>query len=196
MVPLGHGQAVYEAGRAFLMHWGPFQLPWARVDPQTPGRPGTGVALTAGMGVVGGEARGVGFWSVLPLRVLYSDERVDTIRIKSTISSTAPHTGAEKNTRAGPPHTPPPVPSLSVRQSLFQRGVGCLHGHWFRGEERFSVVWERPVGARETEGPVTLEVLSFSRPDGWLPTLIYPILRLQQLRFGWVTARRSRRSMT
>jgi len=39
------------------------------VDAATPIKPGAGVAVTAGL-----EVGGVGFWSLLPLQVIYAEE--------------------------------------------------------------------------------------------------------------------------
>ena len=74
--------------------------------------------------------------------------------------------------------------------AAYRVGVGCLHGHWLRGEERFSV--ER-VGR---DGAVTIEVASLSGPaPGLVPHLLYPVNRLLQLRFGRDLERGVKRSL-
>lgn len=62
---------------------------------------------------------------------------------------------------------------------------GTLPGHGERGEERFTVEWDRE------EGSVHYDVLAFSRPNQFLAWVGYPFARLLQRRF----ARDSKRSM-
>lgn len=62
---------------------------------------------------------------------------------------------------------------------------GTLPGHGERGEERFTVEWDR------REGSVCYDVLAFSRPNRLLARVGYPFARLLQRRF----ARDSRRAM-
>ncbi len=67
----------------------------------------------------------------------------------------------------------------------FGFGYGTLPGHAERGEERFSVEWNRE------DGSVHYDVFAFSRPKHPLAWLGYPFARLLQRRF----ARDSRRAM-
>lgn len=62
---------------------------------------------------------------------------------------------------------------------------GTLTGHGERGEERFSVEWNR-----EDDG-VWYDLYAFSRPAHWLVKLGYPVTRWYQKRF----ARHSKRVM-
>lgn len=67
----------------------------------------------------------------------------------------------------------------------FGFGYGTLPGHAKRGEERFSVEWNRE------EGSVHYGVFAFSRPKHSLAWLGYPLARALQRRF----ARDSKRAM-
>ena len=67
----------------------------------------------------------------------------------------------------------------------FGFGYGTLPGHAERGEERFSVEWNRD------EGTVHYDVFAFSRPKHPLSWSGYPFARLLQRRF----ARDSKRAM-
>jgi uncharacterized protein (UPF0548 family) len=67
----------------------------------------------------------------------------------------------------------------------FGFGYGTLPGHAERGEERFSVEWNRK------DGSVHYDVLAFSRPKHPLAWLGYPLTRSLQRRF----ARDSKRAM-
>lgn len=136
---------------------------WTEVDPASVPVPGAGIVISAGL-----EVGGFGFWSALPLQVLSCEE----------VALPSPSLGKGKGDAAGPRNGP---------GKAFRYSCGTLRGHWFQGEERFSVEWE----GGET-GTVTFEVLSFSRPDGVLSTLAYPINRLLQLRFGMDAAKSAR----
>ena len=67
----------------------------------------------------------------------------------------------------------------------FGFGYGTLPGHAERGEESFSVEWNRE------DGSVHYEVFAFSRPKHPLAWLGYPLARALQRRF----ARDSKRAM-
>ena len=67
----------------------------------------------------------------------------------------------------------------------FGFGYGTLPGHAERGEERFSVEWNRE------DGSVHYDVFAFSRPNHSLAWLGYPLARALQRRF----ARDSKRTM-
>jgi uncharacterized protein (UPF0548 family) len=67
----------------------------------------------------------------------------------------------------------------------FGFGYGTLPGHAERGEERFSVEWNRE------DGLVNYDVFAFSRPKHPLAWPGYPFVRLLQRRF----ARGSKRTM-
>ena len=67
----------------------------------------------------------------------------------------------------------------------FGFGYGTLPGHAERGEERFSVEWNRE------DGSVHYDVFAISRPKHPLAWLGYPFARLLQMRF----ARDSKRVM-
>ena len=67
----------------------------------------------------------------------------------------------------------------------FGFGYGTLPGHAERGEERFSVEWNRE------DGSVHYDVFAFSRPKHSLAWLGYPLARALQRRF----ARDSKRAM-
>jgi uncharacterized protein (UPF0548 family) len=67
----------------------------------------------------------------------------------------------------------------------FGFGYGTLPGHAERGEERFSVEWNRD------DGSVHYDVFAFSRPRHLLARLGYPLARALQRRF----ARDSKRTM-
>src|SRR3954468_5950580 len=67
----------------------------------------------------------------------------------------------------------------------FGFGYGTLPGHAERGEERFSVEWNRG------DGSVYYDVFAFSRPKHPLAWLGYPFARMLQRRF----ARDSKRAM-
>jgi uncharacterized protein (UPF0548 family) len=56
--------------------------------------------------------------------------------------------------------------------------IGTLPGHVERGEERFTVEWDRETGA------VTYELFAFARPKPWLLGLAYPFARPVQRRFA------------
>ena len=60
----------------------------------------------------------------------------------------------------------------------FGFGYGTLPGHAERGEERFSVEWNRK------DGSVHYDVLAFSRPKHPLAWLGYPLARALQRRFA------------
>ncbi|MEJ7872966.1 MAG: DUF1990 domain-containing protein [Rubrobacteraceae bacterium] len=60
----------------------------------------------------------------------------------------------------------------------FGFGYGTLPGHAERGEERFSVEWNRK------DGSVYYDVFAFSRPKHPLAWLGYPFARLLQRRFA------------
>ena len=60
----------------------------------------------------------------------------------------------------------------------FGFGYGTLPGHAERGEERFSVEWNRE------DGSVYYDVFAFSRPKHPLAWLGYPFARLLQRRFA------------
>ncbi|HVS00766.1 MAG TPA: DUF1990 domain-containing protein [Thermoanaerobaculia bacterium] len=62
---------------------------------------------------------------------------------------------------------------------------GTLTGHGERGEERFTVEWNRE------DDSVWYELYAFSRPAHWLVKLGYPVTRWYQKRF----ARHSKRVM-
>jgi uncharacterized protein (UPF0548 family) len=67
----------------------------------------------------------------------------------------------------------------------FGFGYGTLPGHAERGEERFSVIWDRENDS------VYYDVFAFSRPKHPLAWIGYPFARLLQRRF----ARDSKRAM-
>jgi uncharacterized protein (UPF0548 family) len=67
----------------------------------------------------------------------------------------------------------------------FGFGYGTLPGHAERGEERFSVIWDRENDS------VYYDVFAFSRPMHPLALIGYPFARLLQRRF----ARDSKRAM-
>jgi uncharacterized protein (UPF0548 family) len=73
----------------------------------------------------------------------------------------------------------------SGKVERFGFGYGTLPEHAERGEERFSVVWNRENGS------VYYDVLAFSRPKHPLAWIGYPFARLLQRRF----ARDSKRAM-
>jgi len=56
--------------------------------------------------------------------------------------------------------------------------IGTLPGHVERGEERFTVEWDRGTGA------VTYELFAFARSKPWLMGLTYPFARPLQRRFA------------
>lgn len=59
-----------QKGKAFMEKWGQFQHSWAEVDQNTPIKPGAGVGVAAGL-----EVGGFGAWSLMPLEVLYKEEK-------------------------------------------------------------------------------------------------------------------------
>lgn len=60
----------------------------------------------------------------------------------------------------------------------FGFGYGTLPGHVERGEERFTVAWDRATDR------VTFDIVAFSRPHHPLTRLGYPLVRRAQKRFG------------
>jgi uncharacterized protein (UPF0548 family) len=56
--------------------------------------------------------------------------------------------------------------------------VGTLPEHVETGEERFLVEWD------PADDGVWYDVLAFSRPNGWLARVGYPVVRRVQKRFG------------
>jgi uncharacterized protein (UPF0548 family) len=60
----------------------------------------------------------------------------------------------------------------------FGFAYGTLTDHGERGEERFTVVWDRE------EGAVWYDLLAFSRPRHWLARVGHPLARLLQKRFA------------
>jgi uncharacterized protein (UPF0548 family) len=62
--------------------------------------------------------------------------------------------------------------------SRFGFAYGTLAEHMERGEERFTVEWDR------SEGSVWYAILAFSRPQKILAKLGYPLSRMLQKRFA------------
>jgi uncharacterized protein (UPF0548 family) len=71
----------------------------------------------------------------------------------------------------------------SERGPLSRYGFACgtLEEHSERGEERFTVEWNR------TSDEVWYEILAFSRPNKLLVVLAYPLCRLLQRKFADVS---------
>jgi len=63
----------------------------------------------------------------------------------------------------------------SVRRFGF--AYGTLAEHAEKGEERFSIEWDR------SSDLVTYDVLSFSRPGNWTTSIVYPLARRLQRHF-------------
>ena len=62
--------------------------------------------------------------------------------------------------------------------SRFGFAYGTLPGHVERGEERFLIEWDRESNR------VFYDILAFSRPNHILTRIGYPLVRLNQKRFG------------
>ncbi|MGE5204781.1 MAG: DUF1990 family protein, partial [Chlamydiota bacterium] len=66
---------------------------------------------------------------------------------------------------------------------------GTLIEHAERGEERFTVEWDR------RENTVWYNILAFSRPEKWLVKAGYPISRVLQKRFARFSTQAMLRAM-
>jgi uncharacterized protein (UPF0548 family) len=72
----------------------------------------------------------------------------------------------------------------------FGFAYGTLPGHIERGEERFTVEWNRSTDE------VWYEVIAFSKPNHLLSRIGYPAVRRQQKRFAMETAASMLRAVT
>lgn len=200
-VKVGYGRETYLQTRDLVRAWGPFQLPWAQVDPSGTGtRPGSGVCVAARL--LGGLV-----WTAVPLRVTVREEQRRWPVL--VLDDGDDGDGRGGGVAAGQPPSAP----CTTKGRRFLLAHGCLRSHFLAGEERFSVEWRREgggAGARRAGrrrgggrdrddddenddynngGPVYFEVATYSRPAHPLAALGYPVVRSLQAAFRRDAAR-------
>jgi uncharacterized protein (UPF0548 family) len=182
-IKVGYGRETYLQTRDLVRRWGPFQLPWAQVDPNTPTRPGSPSGVCVAARLLGGMV-----WTAVPLQVTVREEqRRWPVLMPEEGDSTSPTTMAKGR--------------------RFLLAHGCLRSHFLAGEERFSVEWRRDGGKKkggggrgrgsgfadnndhDNGGPVYFEVATYSRPAHPLAALGYPVVRGLQAAFRRDAAR-------
>lgn len=166
--PLGEGEVVYNRARAALCSWRQFEIGWVKLTKPAMDQPvlqtmtsppataGAAIATPAGQASTEVQENATVcltvelglLWLVFACRIIYTFENEQ------------------------------PEPGETSSLMRFGYAYGTLSGHPEKGEERFSVEWNRE------NNQVCYEIVALSQPGSLLVKVASPFARLMQARFA------------